>query len=167
MTYDEFIASYNKYGKCVNQIRSPKNKLNDKQLKFQYEKYLQKNNIVKENNIDQSWILTREEVFSRDDSKCQLRLKLKPHEEHIVRQSLFPDVEVIDPAHVFGKGAFPHMKYDVENIVCLTRLFHSRLDTYHDPITGSLIDKNDHEQWWRRIIGDSQYNKLKRKALKR
>jgi len=166
MTLEEFTKNYYKYGKCSNQIRKPKNKLNEKQIKTQYDKYIKKLNDKKEFEVDEKWIKVREEVFNRD-GYCQLFDKLNAIELSFIKESLFYDTKIIDPAHVFGKGAYPHLKYDPENIVSLMRLFHSRLDSYHNPITGEPIDKLEHENWWRRIVGNDRYNKLKRKALKR
>lgn len=167
MTLEDFTESYYKYGKCINQLSRPKNKLNDKQIKFQYDKYIKTFNNIKEFKIDEKWVKVRNEVFNRDNNFCQLYDKLTNDELNLIKDSLFQDTKLIDPAHVFGKGAYPHLKYDVDNIVCLMRLFHSRLDSYHNPINGNSINKNEHEIWWKKIIGDDRYNKLKRKALKR
>jgi len=167
ITLEEFTNRYHKYGKCINQMRAPKNKLNDKQIKFQYDKYVRKQSEGRVSKVDNGWTTVREEVFIRDNNFCNLYDKLSFNELTHIHESLFQETKIIDPAHVFGKGAYPHLKYDVDNIFCLMRLFHSRLDTYHDPITGISISKEEHEDWWRRIIGSDRYNKLKRKALKR
>lgn len=167
MTYDEFESAYHKYGKCPGQMRPPKTKLNDKQIKFLYEKHVKKLGEKKEFKKDEEWIEVRSEVFDRDNSSCQLIDKLNSKQLNQISDSLFAQTKIIDPAHVFGKGAYPHMKYDVDNVVCLSRLFHSRIDSYHDPISGDSINETEHEEWWRIIIGESRYRKLKRRALKR
>lgn len=167
MTYEEFEESYKKYGRCPGQSGRPKNKLNDKQIKFLYDKHILKLEQKKEFKIDEEWIKVRSEVFDRDRNHCQLMDKLNSDQYNKIKDSLFAETRIIDPAHVFGKGAYPHMKYDVDNVVCLSRLFHSRLDSYHDPISGESITNYVHNNWWIKIVGKQQYEILKRRALKR
>lgn len=69
-------------------------------------------------------------------------------------------MDVLDPAHVLGAGPFPHLMYVECNVVLLNRYSHDNLDYFKDPITGKSIDKETHEKWWRRIVGDKVYNSL-------
>lgn len=57
----------------------------------------------------------------------------------------------IDIAHILGKGESPKNKYDIDNVVLIGRLWHSRLDTYKHPITNEPISKFERMDWFIRI----------------
>jgi hypothetical protein len=75
------------------------------------------------------------------------------------------DPSSVDPAHVLPRSTHPHLIYDPENIVMLSRLFHSRLDTYRHPLTGTPLSKEEHRKWWKRIVGTERLRRLEDKTI--
>jgi hypothetical protein len=61
---------------------------------------------------------------------------------------------ILDVAHVFGKGAFPWMRFDNKNVITLNRFSHSCLDNGKSPINGKAITDEERKLWWQRIAGD-------------
>lgn len=176
-TYEQYKEFYYNNGRTIDQMNKPRNRLNESQLESKYEKYLKKyrkqqdrleeqiqKQFEKSFNIDEKWEEVKKRVYERDKD-CQLWVRLtKGETDWLVNQNGFFLLETVDPAHVFGKGAYPHLKYDEDNIVLLSRLFHSRLDHFYDPLTGSSIDKETQERWWKLIVGEERYNRLEEKA---
>lgn len=154
MTFEEFIEHYEKYGRCKGDAFKNKNKLNEKQLKTKYKNYMKKFN-------NDGLTLDQElrEVILKRDIGCRLMCKLTDAEKSLVSNELMLDI--LDVAHVFGKSAFPHMRYLEDNVVLLSKEFHSRLDAGKNPLTGKTISKEEHEGWWIRIVGEDKYKKLK------
>ena len=165
-TITEFIAYYHKHGKTPNQIGYPKNSLNIVQLNSLYRKYqkslYRKYQKLENPKIDEKWLEVKRQVFNRDKYNCQL-LPYLPDEYIDLRNRLFG----LDPCHVFGKGAYPHMKYDVDNVVTLHRLFHSRLDQYQHPFTGDSISHSEIYEWWKKIVGSKRFSILLARSKKR
>ncbi len=180
-TITEFIAYYCQRGKTPNQMGYPKNSLNMTQLSSLYKKYQKseikkkavqqrfkdnqkKKNLQQKENpkIDEKWLKVKRQVFNRDKYNCQL-LPYLPDEYIDLRNRLFG----LDPCHVFGKGAYPHMKYDVDNVVTLHRLFHSRLDQYQHPFTGDSISHSEIYEWWKKIVGSKRFSILLARSKKR
>lgn len=171
MTFEDFASFYKERGYLPNDVGRRKNPLNEKQLKSRYEKYLQSEQKRLEardrySSKDPEW----EELKSNLDlTFCQLYeklltnglnnavLELKKNSGHLF--------SIIDPAHVFGKGAYPHMKYDLDNVVPLNRFSHSMLDQSRDPITGEQISSEDSKGWWMFIIGNTKYQELLLRSL--
>jgi len=184
-SYDEFLEYYQKYSKTPNQISKPKNSLNKKQIKSLHKKYLkqmkkrEKKNrkkweeeTNKEVNLedikDEKWEELKRSVFRRDNYSCQLQKVLTVKELTFFRLSAPSDLQnILDPCHIFGKGAFPHLKYEEDNIVIMNRYSHSCIDQYRSPVDGINISKEEREKWWIRIVGELKYFKLKEKAYKK
>lgn len=110
------------------------------------------------------WGRIRKVIFTRDGYKCRLLKVLTPEEKEQVTLSGLD--KKIDPAHVFGRGSHPHLKYDVDNVVSLSRGFHNRLDQYKNPVTGESISLGETYEWWKRIVGDG-WEELQKKASKK
>ena len=98
------------------------------------------------------------EIVVKSDVCCRLNSTLTREELYLYGSS---SDGCFDVAHVFGKSAFPHMRYLEDNVVLLSREFHSRLDAGKNPLTGKTISKEEHEGWWIRIVGEDKYKKLK------
>lgn len=163
LSFENFITFYEKYGKTPNQAQPPKNPLNEKQLKSAYERYqrsvekqLQQKEEVEDTKLNEVY----NQVDQRD-GKCVLTKKIDMYQNSTLKNNAQGFRNILDHAHVFGKGAYPHMKYMEDNIVLLNRYSHSMLDRRKNPITGVSISKEEHEQWWIFIIGKERYNKLK------
>lgn len=190
-SFKQYKEFYERSGKTIDQMSTPKNPLTEDQIENKYKKYLQKlskqqdkkDKIIEDKKqeiienkkkmeegtfdfgVDKKWKAVVEEVTIRD-KKCQLKDNLTKQEKDIIYSDSNSSylLDIVDPAHVFGKGAYPHMKYDVDNVILLSRLFHSRIDHYTDPITGSIIDKEQHTNWWIRLVGKERYNRLLKKS---
>ena len=187
-SFNEFKDHYKKYGKTLNQMNRPKNTLNDSQLTSLFNKYLKQEekkffkirkdlakSFVKvtdemiEEAIDQEWEDVKSDVFKRDDYHCQLLSSNLTDSEKMDFNINAPSelLCILDPCHIFGKGAYPHMKYDKDNIVTMNRFSHSCIDQCCNPITGKQINDGERERWWVYIIGEKRYSKLKDKAYKK
>ena len=163
MTFDEFKKFYEEKGYLPNDVEKRKNKLNETQLKTRFKKY-EKTLERTEYTKDIEWEELKENL---DFSECFLIKRLKEEQMYDEFYELQNNagclLKTIDPAHVFPKGGYPYLKYDLENVVPLNRYSHSCLDTMRDPISGEPIDKEKHELFWMFIVGIERFIELKRK----
>jgi hypothetical protein len=165
MDFDTF-NSYCEKKKCLRRtILSNRCSKETKRQKC-YDKFeLSKN---KEVEIDEKWEKVKREVYKRDSRACRFFKVLNPCEgqeaRSILDSNLWSDFMVLDYAHVFGRGAYPHMKYDVDNVVMMTRYFHLLLDQYKNPFTSKSMGREEHDAWWCRIVGEDLWNKLLKKS---
>jgi len=158
MSFEEFAEYYKQHGMCKGDAFRRKNKYTQKQLKTRYEKYMRKHN---DEGLSKDQEL-REAVLRRDRG-CRLFDAMTWQEKiDVAREGI--DTAGTDVAHIFNKSTYPHMRYDIDNVVLLCRTFHNRLDAYKHPITGKRISKADTERFWMRIVGIKMYNELKMKA---
>jgi len=166
LTEEEYYDFYHKYGKTIDQINISK-PLNDKQLWSKYLKYVKKEERKKDNKIakvkegDPKWEQTKKDAFNYYGKKCLLLSKLTEEELYQVKLLLYGEFTTVDPAHILPKSVYPKFKYNHYNVIPLSRLFHSRLDSYKDPITGKNISKEEHEIWWNRIIYPNTIENMK------
>lgn len=173
-TYEEFVSFYKSKGilDMGTSIRRPSKPLNDRQLQRAYKQYLHKLEIQKEKiKAKQSQPRSRDSELSefirnRDGNKCRLVWLLSDIEYQEWLSNQGGQGSTIDAAHVFGKNAYPWMRYIPENIVCLNRFSHNSLDTYRSPLNGKIISKEEHENWWKRIVGEETYAKLVELSLR-
>lgn len=159
----DFSINCNK-GYCAGvSIKSKKCFTESKQLKC-YSKYIEKNNKVFVE--DKEWSGVVNLLKDRDGDSCRL-LKILNIEEYT---QVLPEIlknfgsykEPLDPAHIFKRNTHPELKYDLDNLVLLHRFFHSRIDSYKDPVTGKHLSKEEVAAWWKRIVGVELYNSLVR-----
>jgi hypothetical protein len=184
MTYDEFVHFYHDNGRCVNQIQKPNHELSNQELQSRYNKYVKseqkkeekKQELIekqkqksfnKQEEVDLQLEEAYKKVDVRDKGKCQLINKLtREHFKELCSNAWKEMLDTIDHAHVFGKGPYPELKYDPNNIVLLNRYSHSMLDQYRHPLNGSQITDQEKIHWWIFIIGGERYNILKAKLQK-
>ena len=57
----------------------------------------------------------------------------------------------LDIAHILGKGEKPELKFDLDNVVIIGRLWHSRIDKFKDPLTNMSISQQVRLYWFDRI----------------
>ncbi|MGL5913596.1 MAG: hypothetical protein ACRCZB_05470 [Bacteroidales bacterium] len=174
--YDEFIHQYKKYGTidAVSTVKRPNRPLNERQLetyyneycrKFEQKKLKQKTPVknkkptMKEPSMDS--ILSKK-IRLRDSNKCRLLSVITFTELIAWKKNNGGLGSTIDSAHVLPKSAYPHLRFNEDNLVCLNRYSHSMLDTQHCPLTGALITIEEHENWWKRIVGEQEYLALKK-----
>jgi len=105
------------------------------------------------------WEDLRQKVRERD-GHCRLITVLSAREFLILQKNARAELTHCDPAHVFGKGAFPHMKYLVDNVILLNRYSHTMMDSCCDPINGKMISRETRNLWWERMIGKEAYTNL-------
>ncbi len=167
MTYEEFVEFYREYGKTPHQIKPPKNPLNERQLKSAYRKYLKredkKQEKIEQSLTDEKWEKVRDEVWERDNGKCQLIPKLTAGELTVFLEKSGHLKDTIDPAHIFGKGSYPYLKYDSDNVILLNRYSHSMIDIHRSPVDGKPITSEERVKWWIRIAGAKRYMRLEDK----
>jgi len=166
LDFNEFIEFYEKYGKTPNQINPQKNKLNEAQIRAKFVAY-EKAEIKKDQKKlkkDERLLSVYAWVDERDNYSCRLLNKLSVQELLYVSNTngVFL-LSIIDHAHILPRSTHSYLKYDVDNIVLLSRLFHSRLDEFRDPITGEYIGKVMAGQWWQYILGSPQHDSLLKK----
>lgn len=167
-TYEEFLTFYKEKGflDMGTSTRRPNHPLNDRQLERAYQQYLHKIEVKQSKEKAKSALPPSrdaelsQQVRARDGNKCRLLriLTFTEYEEWKANQG--GQGNTIDAAHVFGKNAFPWLRYESDNIVCLNRFSHLSLDTYRSPINGKVISKEEHDHWWERIVGKETYQKL-------
>jgi hypothetical protein len=174
-SFEVFKKDYEKKG-IIDKASSfcrPQKKLNDKQIERYYLRYLKKilNAAVKEANKEP--ILQSEDsrlsAFIRERDHCQCRLiSILTKEELCEWRCNNNNIGgILDAAHVFGKNAFPWMRYDPRNIVTLNRYSHNCLDRGKSPINGKMISKEKHIEWWRRIVGKDEWDYLDKRSRER
>lgn len=172
-TLEQFIQFYQQRGylDMGTTIRKPSKPLNERQIKTAYDQYVRKTERQKQKQSEKrNQPMSKDAELSifvrkRDGNQCRLLRLLTPREYALWKEH-YGGQDTVDAAHVFGKGAHPWMRYDPDNIVCLNRFSHLSLDTYRNPLTGSTISKEEHEMWWKRIIGGNVYNELLDKSYK-
>jgi len=187
LTRDDYFDYYKSNKRLPNEsyLTNRSKPLNDNQLQSKYEKYVKQENHkeakrdadfkkrveeaqLKEFKEDSLWSTVKDIVYKRDMYSCRFE-KILSFEELKLYEKNFPKFlrEIIDPAHVFGKGAYPHQKYEVDNIMCISRAAHSCLDQNRDPVTGVSISLKEKNDWWKRIIGEAAYEKLRLKSIEK
>lgn len=169
LTYEEYIDWLKK------SVTFSKNKLNPIQLKSKYNRYRRSEEKRKEaheryvetallksnKELDKRWLEVREAAYKRDEYSCQL-IKKRPYvlNEPWVRENYFGSLTILDPCHIFSRGSYPFLKYDIDNIVILSRLFHSMLDQYRSPVNGLSLTKEGVLDVWSFLIGQERYERL-------
>ena len=157
MTFEEFKEYYKKHGRCPNDAFKRKNSYTIKQFKTRYKKYCRKQNNKQLKSID-----LRQQAMKRDKG-CQLYKKLHSEDKILINSELYGKFGHLDMAHILNKSSYPELKYNINNVVMISRLFHTRLDTQLNPLTGKRISKDELTSWWMFIIGDERYEKLLQK----
>jgi len=82
----------------------------------------------------------------------------------LVKNSIPLLLNKLDAAHIFGKNAYPKMRYVLDNVVLLNRVSHAWLDAGKSPINGKPIAAEEKRAWWIRIVGKKTYGKLQEMA---
>lgn len=154
-TFEEYKKYYEEHNHLVDNPIVNKNPYTEKQLETKYKKYSEKYN-DEEKTKDAE---LREQCVARDKT-CRLWNSLSRLEQ------AYADVPFtqLDVAHIFPKKAFPHMRYNLDNVVLLYRTFHNRLDEQKNPLDGRMMSKEDTEWWWKRIVGVETWEKLKKES---
>jgi hypothetical protein len=170
----EFKNDYEKKG-FIDKVSTryyPLKKLNPKQIQRYYLQYIKKwdkkygGNILDEEK-EQSEDSKLSAFVRERDSGCRLLKILTADELAEWEKNNNGLGNILDAAHVFGKNAFPWMRYNDRNVVTLNRFSHSCLDKGKSPINGKAILDEQQKAWWIRIIGKEEWDYLKMHSSKR
>lgn len=168
-TFEEFVNYYKKYGKCPNQLSKPLHGFNERQLLSRWESYQKaqtKKSYKQEKGTfsDSKWVQVCSSVDKRDNNQCRFLSKLKIDKpadyKYIIDTCPYNLIATLDHAHVIARSSSSNLYYEKDNIYLLSRVIHSRLDQYRNPITGQFSTKDEIMYWWKYIIGDTVYEKL-------
>jgi len=180
MTFEEFVEFYNTYGKTPNQISKPNHSLTPRELETKYQKYIRsedkkqqrkeeqikkqrKSQREKAKEIDFDLIKVYSKVDKRDNFQCRLIAILDFNAYRELTANAWDALLCqIDHAHYLRRLSYPHLKYDIDNIVLLNRYSHSMIDQMCNPVNGKPITKEEHENWWKLILGN-QYTRIMEK----
>ena len=159
MSLHEFTNSYKKYGKCPNDLGRREKPLNDRQVEMRYKAYLRSVERKKEHAERK-----KPSVFHEKRTICEISRILSFKELQLLKQNAGPLYQIVDGAHIFGRGPYPWMKDDDENIVGMNRYSHSCLDQTRHPVTGQQITEEERFLWWALIVGPELWKELCTKA---
>jgi hypothetical protein len=172
ISFEEYYEKYRTTGFLLSgkRFKKPEKNLNDNQLKTQYKLHIRKLEKIeqtieyaKENlpsDITKDQII-QQECLKRDRNRCRLMGILTYNEmRELVNNSIPLLLNKLDCAHVFGKNAYPKMRYVIDNVVLLNRVSHNWLDSGKSPINGKTITVEEKQVWWERIAGKKIYNRL-------
>jgi hypothetical protein len=160
-SYDDFKEDYEENG-FIDKVGTryyPRKQLNAKQISRYYLRYIKKwdkahGGGILEKPKEQSED-SRLSAFVRNrDGGCRLLRLLSAEEVSEWQRNQNGFGGILDAAHVFGKGAFPRMRFDEKNVVTLNRFSHSCLDNGESPVNGKKITDEQRKQWWQRIVGN-------------
>jgi hypothetical protein len=164
--FEEFKEDYEEfhYIDKVSNRYYPAKPINEKQLQRYYLQYARKwdtANSKKENkpNNKSEDMLLYEKILERDGG-CRLLAVLNPAERVIWNSHQNGMGGILDGAHVFGKNAYPWMRYEPKNVVTVNRFSHSCLDLGKSPVDGYSISLEEKKIWWQRIIGKEDWEYL-------
>lgn len=112
---------------------------------------------------DVQWKEIKKAVCERDNSTDRL-LRALTVKEALILQHAAPlhFLRTLDPAHIYPVSTHPHLTYCIENIVTLNRYSHENLDSMRDPITGHPLSREEVMNWWKKIAGKFQWEKLQK-----
>ena len=107
---------------------------------------------AREGSNNPDWIECKKKVDKRDHNMCRCCMQLTPGEMMAFRKSRPGPLQPLQHAHRNPVSIYPDIAHDPNNVALLCRAHHDRIDRYCDPITGKPISKEEHEQWWERIM---------------
>jgi hypothetical protein len=166
--YEDFKDDYKKYH-YINKVSNryyPQKPLNKKQIQRYYLLYVKKwekaNSKIEFKSTDKSDDLLLYEKIIERDKGCRLLSILTISERIVWNDHQNGMGDILDGAHIFGKGAYPWMRYELKNIITLNRFSHSCLDLNKSPVDGRSISVNEKVEWWQRIIGKQDWDCLEK-----
>lgn len=174
--FKRYVSKYNQYpGGFGNRLSDIPN---DRILERKFNNYArrEKAKLEKANNKiqpftsrDNQWLDLKKQVNELDKGNCQLleSLKLISAEDpdfleiYNNAKDQYNPGDCYDPAHILSRGSTYSLRYDLDNVVTLKRVFHSRIDFGRNPVTGKLCSKEEIDDWWD-IILESRSDRLHR-----
>lgn len=107
---------------------------------------------------DEKWQECKRQVYELDKSQCLMCECMTVAESLAFAKSNPGATYIIDPAHYRPVSLRPDIMYDVNNVFCVCRAHHERLDNCKNPITGDFCTSNITESFWQRIIAKRKEN---------
>jgi len=165
-TYEEYEKEYLATGRLYSGkvFKIPNRPLNEKQLRTAYKNHMrklertsQKNENGREESLDAA---VRNKCFERDRGCCQIAALFTGTEFLRFKEANNGLEAKLDAAHIFGKKAFPRMRYLEANVVMVNRASHNWLDACKSPVDGKPITAEERATWWKRAVGTERYNVL-------
>jgi hypothetical protein len=178
MNKEEFKNKCEK-GHCSRSTLKSKKCLTDEKRELCYTKFLrlqekhkqknkEKSKKIKETKIDQKWEDLLKKLWERDadvytkgncirgdwQNYCRFWKCLTKDEKSYVMEEHSIDFWLnknLDGAHIISRSEDVSLKYDLDNVVLIGRLWHSLLDQYKDPLTRESINKDERMSWMLRI----------------
>lgn len=118
----------------------------------------------KEYSQDEEWNQLKERITKRDNNTCRFYATCTNEEKAILDKSLFGVFKILDGAHYLPRSRFPEYKMCDFNVVLLYRYVHTCLDNMINPFTKKKLSQEEHEQFWRRIIGDEEFKQIQERV---
>jgi hypothetical protein len=152
----QFIENCKK-GFCSRKTFKSKRCLKDSRQNECFEKWLiqREKNFIKNLAVDEEWEFVKQQVWKRDKGECQVELTLTPELQRIIKKQfyyLYSKFDgILDCAHILPRSTFPHLIYDVDNIILGNRFYHSFLDKSLNFVTGKY-EKNFRERMFTQIM---------------
>jgi hypothetical protein len=168
ISFEEYCEKYKSTGFLLSgkYLKKPTKPLNGNQLKTQYEVHIRKLERIGEGKTASASDITKDQIIrqecqKRDGNRCRLmRILTYVEMRELVNNSIPLLLHKLDCAHVFGKNAYPKMRFVVDNVVLMNRVSHGWLDSGKSPINGKPITAEEKKVWWERITGKKIYARL-------
>jgi len=154
----DFKSNCNK-GRCLRKTIKSKNCLKEYKQDDCYKKY---NKQVEKNKpvTDEKWEEVKSFVLERDKECLLFNILSVEEKKYLLKEQkdfTWLNKKNVDCAHILSRSQYPKYIYVCDNIFLLGRLFHSRLDTYKNPLTGENISSEERDKWFERIMIDNKY----------
>jgi hypothetical protein len=168
ISFEQYLEQYRFSGILLSgKLRKrPSKPLNDNQLRTEYDRHIRKIKRIKNGRIETIGDISKDQIVrmecqKRDRNRCRLMRILTAVEVRELFQNTAPIlVNKLDAAHIFGKNAYPRMRYIIDNVVLLNRASHNWLDVSKSPLNGKSISPEQKQAWWERIVGKKLYDRL-------
>jgi len=114
---------------------------------------------------DLQWQDLKKRIAKRDHGSCRLLGILSLRENMMLcavakQKDAKRFIPIIDPAHIFPVSRYPHLCYEDDNVVLLNRFAHDCLEDKISPFTGELLEDEDYNKIFIRIVGEKKFNTL-------
>jgi hypothetical protein len=168
-SFSEFKGDYEEHG-FIDKVGTryyPLKQLNLKQIQRYYLQYVKKwdkayGGGILDDAKEQSEDSKLSAIARERDGGCRLLIILTAGELAEWEMNHNGLGGILDTAHVFGKAAFPWMRFDERNVVTLNRFSHDCLDRSKSPVNGNMLTDCQRKVWWQRIVGyDWSYLELR------
>lgn len=158
---DEFIEKC-RSGRCLRQTIKSKQCEKDSKRVQCYKKYVAKKerDYKKDHEEkDYEWEDLKREILMRDISCLAIKCLTTQELIQVEKQDGFWLSQKYqgDGAHVVARSSSPKNVYNRDNVVLISRFFHSRIDNGLDLVTGEYIGFEGSKRWWERIMRSAGY----------